>query len=111
MLDQIVVIYCIFDEVSKTLNIKDDVQCKMSSAEVMTFAILSANLYGSDYRKTRLVALAHRYFPKILSHSQLVRRIHQIPQRVWYTLFLALQVVLRNKDHQLFIVDSFPVKT
>jgi len=110
MLDQIVVIYCICDEVSKSLNIKDDSQCKMSSAEIMTFAILSANLYGGDYRKTRLVASAHGYFPKILSHAQLVRRIHQIPQHVWYVLFLALQVVLRNKNSQLFIVDSFPVK-
>ena len=45
MLDQIVVIYCICDEVSKALNVKDDIQCKMSSAEVMTFAMLSANLY------------------------------------------------------------------
>lgn len=110
MLDQIIVIYCICDEISKALNVKDDIQCKMSSAEVMTFAMLSANLYGCDYRKTRLVARAHRYFPKILSHSQLVRRIHQIPQHVWYMLFLALQVVLRNKDHQFFVVDSFPVK-
>ena len=82
----------------------------MSSAEIMTFAILSANLYGGDYRKTRLLAFAHNYFPKILSHSQLVRRIHKIPPHIWYMLFLALQVVLRNKDKQFFIVDRFPAR-
>jgi len=32
MLDQTIVIYCICDEVSKSLNIKDDSQCKMSTA-------------------------------------------------------------------------------
>ena len=110
MLDQTIVIYCICDEISKVLNIRDDNQCKMSSAEIMTFAVLSASLYGGDYRKTRLVASNHRYFPTILSHSRLVRRIHQIPQYVWHMLFLALQVLLRNKDQQFFIVDSFPVK-
>lgn len=110
MFDQVIVIYCICDETIKTLNIKDDVQCRMSSAEVMTFAIMSAMLYGCDYRKTRLVASFHNYFPKILSHSQIVRRIHQIPQHVWYMVFLALQVFLRNKNERFFIVDSFPVK-
>ena len=110
MLAQIVMIYCICDEVSKTFNIKDDIQCKMSSAEIMTFAIMSASIYGGDYRKTRLVASTYRYFSKILSHSQLVRRIHQIPEQTWYMTFLALQLILKNRDNQFFIVDSFPVK-
>jgi hypothetical protein len=30
MLDQMTVIYCICDEVFKSFNVKDDVQCKMS---------------------------------------------------------------------------------
>jgi hypothetical protein len=82
----------------------------MSTAEVMTFTIMSAMIYGCDYLKTRLVAKNHRYFTKILSHSQLVRRIHQIPEQVWYMVFNALQLLLRNKDNTNFIVDSFPVK-
>lgn len=110
MLDQVTVIYCISDEVVKSLNHKDDVQCKMSTAEVMTFAIMSAMIYGCNYKVTRLVALSHRYFTKILSHSQLVRRIHCIPEHIWYLVFSALQVFLRDKENKDFIVDSFPVK-
>jgi hypothetical protein len=75
MLDQTIVIYCICDEVSKILKTRDDIQCKMTSAEVMTFAILSATLFGCDYKRTLLISKFHRYFRKILSHSQLVRRI------------------------------------
>jgi len=110
MLSRIVGVYCVCDEVVKALNIKDDVQCKMTSAEVMTFALMSAMIYRCDYKTTRLVSLAHRYFPKILSHSQIVRRIHQIPDQVWYLVFQALQLLLRDKNNKCFIVDSFPVK-
>jgi hypothetical protein len=109
-LDQVVVIYCVCDEVTKCLNIFDDVQCKMLTSEVMTFAILSAMVYGCNYRLTRLVSSSHRYFSKILSLSQLVRRIHQIPEIVWRMVFEALRVLLRDKNNTCFIVDSFPLK-
>ena len=97
MLDQTIVTYCICDEVVKSMNVKENQGCKMSTAEVMTFAILSAQLFGCDYRKTRLITLHQKYFPKILSHSQLVRRIHQIPELMWRLCLAALQLVLRNK--------------
>ena len=31
MLDQMIVIYCLCDEVTKTLGIADDIQCKMTT--------------------------------------------------------------------------------
>ena len=80
MIDQAVITYCVCDEITKILRIRDDCQCKMTSAEVMTFAILSATLFGCDYRRTHLITRCHKYFPKILSHSQIIRRIHQIPK-------------------------------
>ena len=72
MLDEKVVIYCICDEVWKSFNLEDDVQCKMSSPEVMTFSIISALYYGCNYQQTRLFSKVLKYFPKILSLSQLV---------------------------------------
>ncbi len=111
MFSQTIALYCICDEVVKSLNIKDDEQCKMSTSEVMTFAIMSAILFGCDYRRMCLIARNYRYFTKILSHSRLVRRIHQIPEHVWMLVFGALRVLLKTQDNQYFIVDSFPVKT
>ena len=87
MIDQIVVVYCFCDEITKAVNFKDNPQCQMSSAEVMTFAVISAMHFGGDYRKTRLFAKHHNYFSKVLSLSQLVRRIHQIPETVLYCVF------------------------
>ena len=82
-----VVIYCLCDEVLKTLQFNDDPQCKMSTAEVMTFSLMSAMIYQGNYQKSRLIALHHRYFTNILSHSQLVRRIHAIPDQLWMLVF------------------------
>jgi len=110
VLDQTIVIYCICDEVLKSLDLSDDKQCKMSTAEVMAFSIMSGMLYGYNYRLTRLMSLNHKYFHKILSHSQLVRRIHQVPEKAWMMTFLTLQFFLRNEENDCFIVDSFPVK-
>jgi len=110
MLDQTEVIYCICNEVLRALNISDDLQCKMSTSEIMTFSIMSGMIYGCNYRLTRLMSLKHKYFPRILSHSQLVRRIHKVPERAWGMVFLTLQFFLKNKENNCFIVDSFPVK-
>jgi hypothetical protein len=109
MLDTVTVIYCICDEVWGVFGLNDDPQCRMSSPEVMAFAIISAHFHGCNYQRTRLISKALHYFPKIISLSQLVRRIHKIPHQVWMMVFAALQVFLRDESKDIFIVDSFPV--
>lgn len=52
MLDATVVIYCICDEVWKAFGLIDDLQCKMTSPEVMAFSIISAQYYGTNYYRT-----------------------------------------------------------
>jgi len=110
MLDQAVVTYCICEEISGSLGIEDDLQCRMSTAEVMTFAILAASVFGGDYRRTRLIVQHQRLFKRLLSPSQLVRRIHRVPQDAWMRVFVALRLFLRNKNTTCFIVDSFPIQ-
>jgi hypothetical protein len=82
----------------------------MTHAEVMTFALVSALYYQANYRTSRLVFMSLRYFPNILSHSRIVRRIHSIPECVWWIVFTILKMYLRKPKSDYFIVDSFPVK-
>lgn len=107
---QVEAVYCICDEVCRSLAFDNDPQCRMTDAEVMTFAVYAAAFCFGDYKRARLFSLHHRYFPKILSHSRLIQRIHKIPQHVWLLVFQAIQVCVRNPQNQLFIVDSFPIK-
>jgi IS5 family transposase len=110
MNEQVITIFCICDEIVKSFAFFDDPQQKMSTSEIMTFALISALHYHANYRTTRLVSMSLRYFPKILSHSRLVRRIHEIPENMWSMTFYVLKMYLRKSDTEFFIVDSFPVK-
>jgi hypothetical protein len=110
MNEQAIAIYCICEETVNCLGLMDDPQCKMTTSEVMTFALISATNYQCDYQKTRLISLVFRFFPKMLSHSRLIRRIHAIPETVWMMVFSALKLYLRKSPNEYFIVDSFPVK-
>jgi IS5 family transposase len=110
MNEQAIAIFCVCDEIVRSFGFPDDPHYKMTTAEVMTFALISALHYRAEYRTTRLVSITCKYFPNILSHSRLVRRIHAIPENIWWIVFYVLQMYLRKSDSEFFIVDSFPVK-
>ena len=110
MNEQVIAIFCICDEIVKSFRCLENPQHKMTTSEVMTFALISAMHYRADYRTTRLISMSLRYFPNILSYSRLVRRIHSIPDHVWWAIFHALQMYLRKSDSEHFVVDSFPIK-
>jgi IS5 family transposase len=81
----------------------------MSTSELMAFAFLSAMHFQCDYKKTRLVSLTLKYFKNVLSCSQLIRRIHSIPEENWMMVFYVFRMYLQNSDCEYFIVDSFPI--
>ena len=110
MNEQAIAIFSICDEIVKSFGFPDNPQHKMSNAEIMTFALISALHYHADYRTTRLVSISCKYFSNILSYSRLVRRIHAIPEHMWFMVFYILQMYLRKSDSAFFVVDSFPVK-
>jgi hypothetical protein len=66
--------------------------------------------YRANYRMTRLIVSHLQYFPNILSPSHLVRRIHAIPEHMWWMIFYVLKMYLCKSQEEYFIVESFPVK-
>src|SRR5271170_356365 len=105
MNEQAIAIFCICDEVVKYFGLKDDPQCKMTTSELMTFALLSATHFHCDYKKTRLISLTFKFFNKILSLSRIVRRIHSIPEEIWMIVFYVFRMYLKKPDTEYFIVD------
>ncbi len=47
------VVYVVSSELLKILGVQDDPQAKMENAEVMTFAVVAAKFFHSNYVKTR----------------------------------------------------------
>jgi hypothetical protein len=112
MLLQAIAIYCVCDEVIQCVSYEDNSQSKLSTAEVLAFAVIAAIVYSGDYRKCRLATMGLRLFPNMLSLSRIVRRIHQVPDEIWGCVFTILgQIMARGKVRKCFIVDSFPLIT
>lgn len=108
---ELILIYCVCDDCLKMLNHKDDPQCKMSTAEVMTMAIASAYFFYGNFRMTPCTLLAAGFMKKVLSESQLNRRWHAIDPEIWLAVFRILAEI--NKRHgvssRYYAVDSFPM--
>ena len=105
-----IVTYVVSDDTIKFLGVKEDVQTRMSLAEVMTTAIISAIEYSGNIEKARRALKSTRYIPNMLSKSQVNRRLLRIDKGVWDAV---LDRLYRECDRyglcKEFIVDSFPV--
>ncbi len=64
------VVYVVSSELLKTLGVQDDIQAKMENAEVLTFAVVAAKFFHSNYVKTRYFCKRLGLFPAILSNSR-----------------------------------------
>ncbi len=103
-------VYVIADEIIRILKIQDDPQSKMSTSEVITFAIVTAKFFAGNYKMARYMCQKMRLFPKLLSNSRLNRRIHKISWSCWEAIFRFLALLTRNDSStSYFAVDSFPV--
>jgi len=107
---KLIITYVVCDDVVKKLGIKEDVQTKMNTAEVMTTAIVAAEQYSGNFEKARIALKKSGDIPDMLSKSQFNRRLHKIEDAIWISVFeaLAIEFAKYNVENE-FIIDSFPV--
>jgi hypothetical protein len=107
---EIIVAYCICDDVVKSLGIRENIQVTMKMAEILTTAITAGLFFGGNQERARIFLYEHRYIPNMLSKSQFNRRLHAIPKYVWEIIFAILANVFKQKNvTKEYVVDSFPV--
>ena len=111
MHSKIICIYCICDDFLSAFGLKDDKQCRMTSAEVLTVAIISAIFFNGNLARARFVLKCDRYIPNMLSKSRLNRRLHEIDISIWQSIFHALsEIFCKNNKSLEYLVDSMPVE-
>jgi hypothetical protein len=107
---EIITIYVICDDYLKAMQYLDDEQTGMTTAEVMTTALVSARFFKNCLEHARTFLKQEGYVPQMLSESRLNRRLQAIPERVWLSLFYTLAEVFKHLNDSLdYIVDSFPI--
>lgn len=107
---QIITFYFFADEILKASHLYDDVQTKMTNAEILTTVLTAANFFCGNQRKAAIFLKTHGYIPNSLSEGHFNRRLHRIPCAIWQRLFsiLAEHFKSRNLSNE-YVVDSFPV--
>lgn len=108
---QIVVIYCICDDILKGLQHSEDKQRRMSDAEVMTTAIVAALFFSGNAEKSRVFLQEHGYIPKMLEKSRFNRRQHKIAELFLVVFDLLGDVWKQLNEKSVYVIDSFPIST
>ena len=107
---EIITSYVLSDNLLKAMRIYEDVQTKMSNAEVMTVVLTAARFFGGHIKNAADFLYENSYIPNMLSESRLNRRIHNIDPSVWQNMsFILAETFRRMNSGQEYIADSFPV--
>jgi hypothetical protein len=106
---KIITIYCFFDELLKAHRHKDHCQATVTTAEIMTVALVAAEFFTGNQQAALDFLVSHRYI-KPLSKSRFNRRLHAIDPILWQAaLFVLAQVHQATNPDKIHIVDTFPV--
>jgi hypothetical protein len=107
---QIITIYCFCDELLKAMGKRDDPQTTLSTAEVMTVALVAAEFFVGNQQAALSFLSSHGYIASF-SKSRFNRRLHRIPETLWQFALFVLAQLRQYADHSdtETIVDTFPV--
>jgi hypothetical protein len=106
---QIVIVYCLCDDLLKGLQHYEDHQCVLSDAEVMTTAIIASLHFGGNLDKTQRVLHEQGYLARRLSKSRFNRRFHRLAQLFGLLIEVLGDVWKDLNDTAHYVLDSFPV--
>lgn len=108
--EKIITIYCLCADFLSAWGLEDDPQARVSTAEVMTVALVAAALFHGHQDRARLLLKGHGYIPRMLSASRFNRRLHAIEESVWEAFFALLAEAHKQiNDGQEYVVDSMPI--
>ena len=108
--DTIITTYYLCDEFLKAIGHHDDQQVRLSTAEVMSVALVAATFFGGNVEASRSFLDEYGYIEKTISKSRFNRRLHAIDSSLWQQLFdLLAEVFKQNNPDQSYVVDSLPV--
>ena len=109
MPEKIITIYCFVDELLRTIGRRDDPQAQLTTAEVMTVALVAAEFFTGNQQAALNFLSSHRYI-KPFSKSRFNRRLHHIPETLWqFALSVLAQLHQQANRQGLHVVDTFPV--
>lgn len=110
MVDHIIATYCLCADSLIALRHHDDLQCKMSDAEVLTTALVSARFFRGNLQAARGYLKSHGFIPRMLSLGRFLRRLYRA-QHLLVLLVRSLGNVFKQLNlSSTYIIDTFPIQ-
>ena len=107
--DRIITVYCLCDDLLKAFHHREDAQCQMSDAEVMTTALVAALYFRGNFESARGFLHEQGYILHMLSKSRFLRRLKRI-RPLLLTLFSVLGETWKELNSEsIYVLDTFPV--
>lgn len=105
---EITAIFCQCADFLISVGHRDDPQCEMNTAEIMTTALTAAAFFNGDYERSRIFLKEYGYIPDMLSEGQFIRRLHRLPDALWRS-FMEMNARTAENPLKTYLIDSFPV--
>jgi hypothetical protein len=107
--DKIIGVYCILDDMLKSIGHQEDSRRKISDSEVLTTAIVSGMYFHGHLEHARYFMKMTGLVPDMIDKTRFNRRLHGLLELL-YSLFNSLSLVLKTITAELeYVIDSFPV--
>jgi hypothetical protein len=106
---RIIFVYCLCDDLLKTLGHREDPQCRVSDAEILTVALVAALDFGGRFKSAYQFLHQHGYLPVALSASRFIRRLHRCEPLIAPLFHVLASLAHETNDEALYIIDSFPL--
>jgi len=107
--DKIIALYCIVDDLLKSMHHYEDERVKVSDSEVITTAFVSVLYFGGHLDNARHFMKLKGYAPGMLEKSRFCRRLHRLSDFL-LALFYAFGKRLKDMaGAATYRLDSFPV--
>ena len=101
----IVTVYVVLDDSLKAMGHQDDCRSQISTAEILTVAVLAARYFNNHHERALCILQMLGAIPR-LSISRFNRRLHQAARILEATLTLLSQ---QREAQSLYIIDAFPL--
>jgi hypothetical protein len=101
----IVTSYVVIDDVLKAIGHTDDIRTHVSSAEILTVAIIAAKYFQNHHERALCLLQQTGYLPK-LSVSRFNRRVHALQEVLLIIVSLRGELLASGK---VFVIDTMPV--
>jgi hypothetical protein len=88
---------------------RNDPQCHLTDAEIMTVAVVAALFFGGNYARAQVHLVQYHYIAAPLSASRFSRRVHRVKD-LFLTLFAVLGAHWKELNTEsVYLIDSFPI--